>query len=68
MPLSFAYIFIKKEKENHMKKPTTTQLLNLAVTGLTLLGMVLSSKAQEHEMQELKEEIKMELKEEKKCD
>lgn len=51
-----------------MKKFTTSQLLNLAVTGLTLLGMVLGSMAQEREMQELKEEIKMELKEEKKCD
>lgn len=47
-----------------MKKINKSQLLNLAVMGVTLLGMVLSSKAQEQEMQDLKNEIKLEIKQE----
>jgi hypothetical protein len=55
---------IKKEK-TVMKKPSTSQLLNVGVTVITLLGMFLSSKAHDKEMSELKDDIKSELKEEK---
>lgn len=48
-----------------MGKMSKSQLFNLAVGVLTIAGMVLSSKAQDAEMKELKEEIKLELKQEK---
>lgn len=48
-----------------MKKMfTKSQLLNLAVMGVTILGMVLTSKAQDQDMKDLKSEIKKEIKEE----
>lgn len=48
-----------------MKKNVTTQLLNIVMVGVTILGMVLSNKVQEREMKELKEELRLELKNEK---
>lgn len=46
-------------------KFTKSQLLNTAVMVVTIAGMVLTSKAQEQDMKDLKEEIKKEIKEEK---
>lgn len=48
-----------------MKRTTKTQLLNLGVTLLTLAGMYLSNKVHDREMRELKDEIKLELIQEK---
>lgn len=46
-------------------KNLSSKTLNFIVIGLTLLGMVAGNKLQEKEMQELKDEIKLELKHEK---
>lgn len=48
-----------------MNKINKSQLLNLGVGILTIVGMVLSSKAHDAELNELKGEIKTELKQEK---
>jgi len=48
-----------------MKQISKSQLLNFGVTALALLGMFLSSKAHDTEMCELKEEIKLEIRQEK---
>lgn len=48
-----------------MNKISKSQLLNLGVAALTLLTMVLTSKAQEAEIKEIKAELKAELKQEK---
>lgn len=48
-----------------MSKISKSQLLNLGVAVLTIAGMVLGSRAQEAELNELKDEIKMELRKEK---
>jgi len=48
-----------------IKKITMTQVLSLLATALTLTSMIIGSEVHEREMQELKEEIKTELNNEK---
>ena len=64
MTLNFSNKKIIKEKQS-MKKVSKSQLLNLGVFALSIAGMLLSSKAQDAEIKELKEEIKLEIKQEK---
>lgn len=45
-----------------MLKLSKSQLFNLGVAAATILGMVLGSKAQDAEIQELKAEIKADMK------
>ena len=45
-----------------MNKISKSQLFNLGVAVATIIGMVLTSKAQDAEIKELKEEIKAEMK------
>lgn len=62
MTLSFSN---KIKRRKTVMKMSKSQILNLAVGALTLLGMYLGSKAQDAEIKELKAEIKAEIKEEK---
>jgi thiamine monophosphate synthase len=45
-------------------KVTASQLLNVGVTVISVIGMILTAKAQEAERKELKAEIKAELQQE----
>ena len=48
-----------------MNKISKSQLFNFGVTVLSIVGMFLASKAHDSEMEELKEEIKSELRKER---
>lgn len=48
-----------------MGKMSKSMLFNLCAGALTILGMILSSKAQEEEIEEIKQELRLEMKQEK---
>ena len=57
----YFFIIEKIRRKTVMKKINTTQLLGVAVTVLSLLGVFLSSKVHDREMAELKQDIISEL-------
>ena len=45
-----------------MNKFSKSQIFNLAAAVITIIGMVVTSKAQESELEEMKEELRLEMK------